>query len=242
MKRKSITLTICILAVLALASIGFASWIITNPSTSTQQDGTIEVDDVTSEVFKISATWDTPETGKINFGKPTNYTDKNTDWLKNGSESFQKLTADLTIAFQVEDNVNLDAILTETPILVSFKTLKNGAVMSEEDETNFYQGLTLPEPVLKIKSGENYVAFDGKIDPEDLDENNKCVIHIEFDWGTATNGKNPYVYYNGIQFGTMVGEDGNQKPIEVIAEEYLRQLYDAFQGIAYRIVLEEQTA
>lgn len=239
MKRKSITLTICILAVLALASIGFASWIITNPNTQTQADGTIEVDDVTSKVFKIEYEWDTTSNGKIVFGKPSDYVDNDTDWLTNPAGATANLIAELTLTFQVEENVDLSAVLTETPIVINFQTLKSGVVMEDSVAADFYSNLTLPEPVLTFKSGE---TFDGVINASDLDENNKCVIKIEFDWGTATGGENPYEYYNGISFGTKVDVNGEQKAIEVVAEEYLQKLHDEFDGVTYRIVLEEQTA
>ena len=87
MRRRGLTITICFLAVLALASIGFASWIITNPNTETVKPGEITVDDVTSQVFKIGASWDETSGGKINFGKPTDYEAKDSYWLTNDSET-----------------------------------------------------------------------------------------------------------------------------------------------------------
>ena len=111
MKRKSLTALIGILAIFALASIGFASWIITNPNSGTESAGTIVVDDVTSEVFSITTTWDTTSNGKIVFGKPTSYVEKDTDWLTSDATEKENLEAELTIKFNKKDNVDLESIL-----------------------------------------------------------------------------------------------------------------------------------
>lgn len=246
MKRRSLTLTICILAVLALASIGFASWIITNPNAGTEAPGTIAVDDVTSEVFKIETKWDTTSGGKINFGKPKNYTEQETDWLTNNATDEENLEAELTISFNKADNVNLEAILSETPIEVTFGVVKNNADLSDTDAEALFTGLNLPYPVLTIKDSTGaFVAFDGTIDYADLDSNAQCVIKVTFAWGVSTNNVNPYVYYNTIDFGTETNEvddEGNKLAIEVVAEKYLNSLYTEFQGVSYKLTLKEGKA
>ena len=238
MKRRNLTLSICILAVLALISVGFASWIITNPNSGTEAPGTIVVDDVTSEVFSITPTWDATSNGKIVFGKPVDYVEKETDWL----------TSDST------EKENLEA-LTETPINVSLKVVDNSIVSDKEEDKELsetaaeklFSDLTLPAPVITIKTGVDgegndvFSAFDGTIDFEDLDENAKCVLKVSFAWGTATGSKNPYVYYNAIKFGTDLdpSEEGVSL-IEVVAEEYLKSLYEAFTNISYKLTLSDK--
>ena len=257
MKRRSLTLSICILAVLALISVGFASWIITNPNSGTEAPGTIVVDDVTSEVFSITPTWDATSNGKIVFGKPVDYVEKETDWLTSDSTEKENLEALLTIAFNKKDNVDLESILTETPINVSLKVVDNSIVsdkeedkeLSETEVENLFSDLTLPTPVITIKTGVDgegndvFSAFDGTIDFEDLDENAKCVLKVSFAWGSDTGSKNPYVYYNDITFGTktdILDDFGEKKTIEVVAEEYLNSLYEAFTNISYKLTLSDK--
>ncbi len=249
MKRRSLTAVIGILAVFALASIGFASWIITNPNSGTEAPGTIVVDDVTSEVFSITTNWDTTSKGQIVFGKPKNYVEKENDWLTSDAETVENLEAELTITFNKKDNVNLETILGETPVKLALKVVDNNIesdkeedkVLSDENASKLFSDLTLPQPVLKIKVGNEFVSFDGTIDFEDLDENASCVIKVTFAWGTKTNSLNPYAYYNGIKFGT--DQDPSEEvvlPIEVVAEEYLKQLYNAFEGISYKLTLSDK--
>ena len=257
MKRRNLTLSICILAVLALISVGFASWIITNPNSGKEAPGTIIVDDVTSEVFSITPTWDTTSNGKIVFGKPVDYVEKENDWLTSDSTDKENLEAVLTITFNKKDNVDLESILTKTPINVSLKVVDNSIVSDKEEDKELseisaeklFSGLTLPTPVITIKTGVDgegndvFSAFDGTIDFEDLDENAKCVLKVSFAWGVATGSKNPYVYYNDITFGTETDElddFGEKKTIEVVAEEYLNSLYEAFTNISYKLTLSDK--
>ena len=242
MRRSKLTIFIGILAIFALASIGFASWIITNPNSGTTADGSIVVDDVTSEVFTIKTTWNATN-GKILFSKPAGYVEDDSKWLSSKSTETENLEAELTISFEKNDNVDLSSILDETPVQVDLDVLKNGSVMSNSDVTSLFGGLTLPEPKLQIKSGSTFVDFDGEINFSDLDGDGKCVIKVVFSWGTATNKENPYVYYNNISFGTETTEedaDGNKLTIEVVAEKYLKDLYTKFTGISYKLTLSDK--
>ena len=100
MKRKSLTLTICILTILSLASIGFASWIIINPTPIEPTVGEIAVDDVTSEVFTIETAWDTTSNGKINYGKPVGYVDEDGNPLLDEEGNQKKRTVERIKGFK----------------------------------------------------------------------------------------------------------------------------------------------
>ena len=65
MKRKSLTLLVCLLACLALGSVGFAAWVITNDANA-QDTGTIRVDVVKDARLSISA--EITEGERIIFG------------------------------------------------------------------------------------------------------------------------------------------------------------------------------
>lgn len=70
MKRKTLTLAICFLALIAIVSVGFASWIITAPVKDQTQEGSITAEAVENNSYAITLT----ETGtdKIHFGDPSN--------------------------------------------------------------------------------------------------------------------------------------------------------------------------
>ena len=149
MKRKSLTLMICLLAAFALASIGFASWIITNPNASTEEDGTITVDDVESEVFEIGAAWSTDN--KIKFGVPSGYSAKTTDWLTNDSGNVDFLEAILVVTITAEDSENLESALTKAPITVTLSGKKSDEDISTDNLNLLFTNANLAAPVLQVK-------------------------------------------------------------------------------------------
>lgn len=225
MKRKSLTLIICLLAVFALASIGFASWIITNPDESTEEEGTITVDDVESEVFEIGASWSTEH--QIKFGVPSDYSAQSTDWLTNDSGNVDFLEAILVVTITAEDDENLESALTKSPIAVTLSGKKAGTDISTDALNELFTNANLPAPVLQVKdltSGE-FVAFDGTIDYADLNADSKCEIKVVFSWGT--NG-NPYTYYNALSFAEKRAE----------AETFLKGVYTALNGLSYKITIK----
>lgn len=225
MKRKSLTLMICLLAAFALASIGFASWIITNPDASTEEEGTITVDDVESEVFEIGAEWSTDN--KIKFGVPSGYSAKTTDWLTNDSGNVDFLEAILVVKITAEDSENLESALTKAPITVTLSGKKSDEDISTDNLNSLFTNANLPAPVLQVKdlaTGE-FVAFDGTIDYADLNAESKCEIKVVFSWGT--NG-NPYTYYNAKAF----------KDYHTEAETFLKGVYTALNGLSYKITIK----
>lgn len=230
MKRKSITLTICILAVLALASIGFASWIISNPEASGHDDGTIWVDDVTSQVYDVDATLSVTE---IQYGVPTGYLPKATDWLTNNSGKYDSLETILTVVITPEEGADLNATLSSAALGVTLTGVKGGTEYTTEQLNDLFIDAGLAAPVMTIKSGEDWVEFsDGTINYSDLVVDasagtGTCQIKITFSWGA--NG-NPYTYYNGV--GHSYAQDREE------AEDFLEGVYAALYQLSYKVTIK----
>lgn len=232
MKRKSITLTICILAVLALASIGFASWIISNPNSGDVADGTIWVDDVESQVFDVETTLSVTS---IQFGVPTDYQAKATDWLTNDSGKTESLETVLTVVIKPETGANLNDTLNAASLGVTLSGIAGSDELTFEELSQRFTNAGLAAPVITIKNPSNseWVAFtDGKIDFADLDVDETagtgtCEIKVTFGWGT--NG-NPYTYYNGV------GRSYDTHREE--AETFLNGVYNALNGLSYKITIK----
>lgn len=230
MKRKSITLTICILAVLALASIGFASWIISNPEASGHDEGTVWVDDVTSEVYNVNATLSNKS---IVFGTPDGYVAQPTDWLTNSNtDKTDSLETILTVVITPEDTTNVNATLNSASLAVTLsgeKTVDGSPVaIAPAELTTLFTDAGLAAPVMTIKSGEEWVAFDGTIDKDDMvidSTSGTAQIKITFSWGS--NG-NPYTYYNVKAF-----EDYRTQ-----AETFLKGVYTALNGLSYKVTIK----
>ena len=74
MKRKTLTLTLSILACLALIGVGFASWVISAGKTETVT-GNIVVDDVSDKRISLTYEW-VGGNSSIIYGWDENYTVK----------------------------------------------------------------------------------------------------------------------------------------------------------------------
>ena len=71
MKRKTLTLVLCLLATFALASIGFASWIISNPNdVNITEEGSFTVYEAVDSTAKVTHSFAGGKS-KFIFGKPT---------------------------------------------------------------------------------------------------------------------------------------------------------------------------
>lgn len=95
MKRKTLTLTLSILACLALIGVGFASWII-SANTSTTAQGSFIVDTVADKTYVVSGEW-LENKSSIIFGAPATMNAQN-PWLTNNSEG---KTENLTVTYQL---------------------------------------------------------------------------------------------------------------------------------------------
>lgn len=233
MKRKSITLTICILAVLALASIGFASWIISNPEASGHDEGTVWVDDVTSEVYNVNATLSNKS---IIFGTPDGYVAQPNDWLTNSNtDKTDSLETILTVVITPEDTTNVTATLNSASLAVTLsgeKTVDGSPVaIAPADLTTLFTDAGLGSPTLEVlKPGtvDQWLAFDGTIDKDDMvidTTSGTCKIRITFSWGS--NG-NPYTYYNAKAFNDYRTQ----------AETFLKGVYTALNGLSYKVTIK----
>ena len=77
MKRKSLTLLVCLLACLALGSVGFAAWVITSDNSDTTT-GQVRVDVVKDARLQVNAEID----GTIVFGSRAKTSTVEHDWMK----------------------------------------------------------------------------------------------------------------------------------------------------------------
>lgn len=175
MKRKTMTLVLCLLAALALVSVGFASWVI-SAGTSDTTEGTITVDEVIDKRLEITKPqW--VDGSNFYFGGPTAeqralISSDKTVWLTN-EDSEEKLTLSFTftVSYKGTTYTKGDAVVTGS--------------IAEQGEANLYntaktEGYVGELPEVVIKEGENGLF----------------TATITFTWGNKFGNTNPYVYYN----------------------------------------------
>lgn len=176
MKRKTLTLTLSILACLALIGVGFASWII-SADTSANAEGSFIVDTVTDNRLVATGRWITingeevtsdENSAKVSFGAPAKM-ENTSAWLTNDKKgTVEKLTVVYELTVKTKGNSTAVTGLTSTEIISSLSCAAT------------YEGyIVLPTAVVSEVGAGVYR------------------LTLEFKWGSKFGNVNPYEYYNG---------------------------------------------
>lgn len=173
MKRKTLTLTLSILACLALIGVGFASWII-SANTSTKAEGSFIVDTVADKTYVVSGEW-LENKSSIIFGAPATMNAEN-PWLTNNSEG---KTENLTVTYQLTvtygDGTKATGIANKITALVTapenanYTAAVNGKL------------IIAPTNATVEETGEGTGVYN---------------ITVTYQWGEHFGKVNPYTYYN----------------------------------------------
>lgn len=179
MKRKTLTLTLSILACLALIGVGFASWII-SANTSTEAKGSFIVDTVSDKSYTVTGDWKDKKS-EIIFSAPTG--DTTSGWLTNDSAKKENLTVTYQLTVKYGDNTPAtgikDKIITtvSAPADPNYTAAVNGGLISA------------PTSATVEETAEGSGIYN---------------ITVTYKWGKhfadsaeASEGVNPYTYYNG---------------------------------------------
>lgn len=182
MKRKTLTLTLSILACLALIGVGFASWII-SADTSANAEGNIIVDTVTDKSYVISAASWKDGNSKISFGAPKEMNVTGA-WLTN--DSIDK-TENLTVTYQLTVTYG-----DSTPATGLVDSNKIAATFGAPNDPNYNKAIS--DELIIAPESTTIKELSGGV----------YEITVTYKWGKhfansvgATEGVNPYTYYNG---------------------------------------------
>ena len=173
MKRKTLTLTLSILACLALIGVGFASWII-SAEAKKEATGNIIVDTVADKTYVVSGEW-LGNKSSIIFGAPATMNESN-PWLTNDSEG---KTENLTVTYQltVKYGDNTPATGIKDKIITT---------VSAPADTNYTAAV----------DGGLIIAPTNATVVEAPEGNGKYNITVTYQWGEHFGNVNPYTYYN----------------------------------------------
>lgn len=183
MKRKTLTLTLSILACLALIGVGFASWIISADAIN-EAEGNIIVDTVTDKSYVISAASWKGGNSKISFGAPkkAEMTEPNA-WLTNNSAGeAENLTVTYQLTVTYADGEAATGLVESKKIAATF-----GAPNDPNYKKAISDGLIIaPESTIITETSAGVYE-----------------ITVTYKWGkhfansATAEGVNPYTYYNG---------------------------------------------
>ena len=172
MKRKTLTLTLSILACLALIGVGFASWIISANAVD-KAEGNIIVDTVADKTYVVSGSW-LDGKSSITFGAPATMNAKD-PWLTNDSKG---KTENLTVTYQ------LKVTYGDTPATgIKDKITALVAAPESAKYTAAVNGklIIAPTNATVKETGEGTGVYN---------------ITVTYQWGEHFGKVNPYTYYN----------------------------------------------
>lgn len=145
MKRKTLTLAICFLALIAIVSVGFASWIITRPVVDQNQEGSITAETVNDVSYQFNVKANDGSSNVIHFGSPDGSPQKGGQtWLSNNGEKPENLSYSMVLS------VNYYELMTTDNVYVNFE-IKEGAEGTFAD-------ITTADTKFKAAKEAGYVA------------------------------------------------------------------------------------
>lgn len=174
MKRKTLTLTLSILACLALIGVGFASWVISAEVSATPAEGSFIVDTVNDKSYKVEGAWLSSQS-KITFGAPATMNASN-PWLTNDSEG---KTENLTVTYQLTVTYGNGTKATGIANKIT-------AVVTAPADKNYTAAV----------NGKLIIAPTNATVVEAPEGNGKYNITVTYQWGEHFGNVNPYTYYN----------------------------------------------
>ena len=174
MKRKTLTLTLSILACLALIGVGFASWII-SADAADKAAGSFIVDTVTDKSYTVEGSW-LDNQSKITFGAPATMNNTSDTWLTNDSKDKKEnltVTYQLTVTYgngsKATGIANKITAVVTAPESASYTAAVNGKL------------IIAPTNATVEETGEGTGVYN---------------ITVTYQWGEHFGKVNPYTYYN----------------------------------------------
>ena len=216
MKRKTLSLTLCLLTCLALIGVGFAAWLITYSATANTESN-IVVDTVSEKHYYIS--YDFKETNEskrsITFGAPSERTISNA-WLTSDNDKIENLEVVYKVTIKDSNEPSAKGIQVKT------------TGPATEGQPYFTATLSVSETggTWTAAKQENLVTLsETAAISEASDEENGYYywVTIKANWGSyfgAVTPANPYVYFNtrGSATDFVNGKDGTTWGQEALAK------------------------
>lgn len=183
MKRKTLTLAISVFALLAIISVGFASWVITRPKQTADAGGSITVETVEGEVNYLKSA---VVEGQIHFGRPATMSNTNA-WLTSNAADTEK------------ENLTVNLKITLSAQLKDGEQITLSIAPKSEDVKKYTEAVTgeyIKTPVFTKKVSLEECTSLTKDDFTQDGDVFVANVNIKFGWGTKFGNVNPYEYYN----------------------------------------------
>lgn len=205
MKKSFLLPLIGIIAVITIVGVGFAAWAIISPINIDAAEGTITAEELTDRTFTINATQN-DDTKNIHFGKGTVTTLPTDAWFRDDGSSAGNLSTTITITLTP---TNWDGEATINQYLEG-RTIN--VKLATDDFAGFKTAIDAGYLVIPtLTCGEKTSTLTGDWTSDNLitlnlagsdftkgESSYTATVTVTFAWGTATEGKDPYTYFNQV--------------------------------------------
>lgn len=186
MKKRTLTISLIVLAIMLLVGIGYAGWVITR-STEGKAEGNFTAYSVEDNGLTVTVT-----EGAIEYG-PVTATAQN-PWLAFTGNGTQDLTATFTVVW-TGSTAESNAVFSLSSKL--YKVSKSDSTESSDlsnatliaAPTFAFVG-TVNNDVAEISNDNTTLTLKSGYQGETL------TIQVTYNWGSVFNGQNPNVYFN----------------------------------------------
>lgn len=229
MKRKTLSLTLCLLTCLALIGVGFAAWLITYNGTAEAQ-GTIHVETVSEKHYIVNVTTNNLQ---IKFGTPATMNTSN-HWLTATDDTEKE---QLSVTFIVRVDQKLDSTTTNgIAVNLAGKETTHATAptlswseVTASDPTDWQSAIT-----------KKYVtAFSINVAEELLESGQyQYNVTVSTAWGSHFGGdhpQNPYKYYNSHNMTDIVPT--TEIDYATDAKNSLGELYSLLKDVTFSLTL-----
>lgn len=220
MKRRTLTLTLCILACVALIGVGFASWIITNDVAATKE-GSIAVDVIDDQTHEIKITTDLSKT-EVVFGAAAKSEGVQYNWLRyKNTDANQNLV--ITIDFTVTNFASLAGVT---------------ATIAEAETSTAYAAAVEAGYVCELADVKLEVSSITAVSTEDS-KTGKGTVTITFKWGDHFGGVNPIDFYN--QYASSATNSAGKTYLQDAKDVLNGDVFTALSSAKYVLTLTPTT-
>lgn len=192
MKRKTLTLVLCLLTVMSLVGVGFASWVI-SADASVPVEGNIIVDTVADKRLELTVAFENDQKDIKFCGAGETVLDPATNWL------------------YLDDSSKVENLIVTVHCTLKYKGLdeqgnKIKFTVTDEDSKK-YVGIELSANFIEPTNTALTTAKDAscienkgaKIEKVKLDSTQTTLtfdVVITYAWGSRFDNKNPFDFYN----------------------------------------------
>lgn len=197
MKRKTLSLTLCLLTCLALIGVGFAAWLITYDS-SVEKTGNITVETVNTRTYQIVVE---AVTSEIRFTAPSTMSAPN-QWLTSDADKgSEQLEAVFTVYVNITDNGAKEKVQVNYPRQSgennsSLPTITDTFAIIDTVESNGAWATAVSNNVVAQLTVDNVTWAENKTGSEVSGFQYTYTVKVKGAWGSHFDGNNPYTFYN----------------------------------------------